>query len=336
MEQKNEGLQAGRAVAALSVAYFHSYLALRYFQAAEIHPFVPLADAGFLGVDFFFAISGFVISVVTDRPNFSAVPFLIKRFFRLYPLVIVFCLLQFWLHAKSIVDVTADHSWQRILYGMTLLPGSGERYYAVTWTLEREIIFYVLAAIVVPIAGRSGLGAILLVLATAAYFVKTDFDNHVVTMIHADFLAGMLAYQYQRQLRSVGAIAPLLCSPLFYWLGMRGHVLAIPAGSFLAVVGFVNLSLPWARWRWRVATELGNASYSIYLSHWIILYLSNRLAWGIEPTRISAEAWRFGTLGVICFVSVLLWHGFEQPINAFGHRLATRHWRRSVQPLTES
>lgn len=200
-QSKNEGLQIGRAIAALSVAYFHSYIALRWFPAANIHPFAPLAAGGFFGVNFFFAISGYVISVVTDRPQFTAASFLIKRVFRLYPLVIVFCLFQYWLHVAPIVDVTVDHSWSRILYGMTLLPGSGERYYAVTWTLEHEVIFYLLAAMIVPRFGRMWLAALLAALASVAYFVKPEFgDIHIFTMVHADFLAGILAYQYREGL----------------------------------------------------------------------------------------------------------------------------------------
>src|SRR5258708_25605448 len=131
-ESKNAGLQVGRAVAALSVAYFHSYIALRYFRPESIHPFAPLAEAGFFGVDFFFAISGYVISVVTDRPSFSAGSFLVKRVFRLYSLVIVFCLFQYWLHIRPLLHVTLVHTWQRRLYAISLLPTYGARYYPTT------------------------------------------------------------------------------------------------------------------------------------------------------------------------------------------------------------
>jgi exopolysaccharide production protein ExoZ len=56
-QTKNEGLQAARAIAALSVAYFHSYVAVRGFPEAAWMPIPWLKQWGFLGVDFFFAVS---------------------------------------------------------------------------------------------------------------------------------------------------------------------------------------------------------------------------------------------------------------------------------------
>ncbi|WP_407146974.1 acyltransferase family protein [Bradyrhizobium sp. ORS 86] len=324
MEQDRlPGLQAGRAIAALSVVYFHSYIALRWFPTGAVHPFPPLAAGGFFGVDFFFAISGYVISVVTDRPRFSTVQFLIKRIFRLYPVVIIFSLLQLWLHRAAIVDVTVDHSWSRVLYGMSLLPDDGERYYAVTWTLEHEIIFYVLAAILVPLIGRTGLMLLLFVLTAIAYLVRPEIGKgHIFTMVHANFAVGILAYEYRNALQKLGTLGPILTAPLLYWASLYGYQLAIPAASLLALVGFVNLR--GSGGAWRSVVLLGDASYSIYLSHWIILYLSNRLAFDIEAS-VPAEIWRFGTMVAVCVISIALWFGIERPINAIGHRLAGRY-----------
>jgi hypothetical protein len=39
---------SGAGIAALSVAYFHSYIALRWFQQDAMHPIEPLATWGFL------------------------------------------------------------------------------------------------------------------------------------------------------------------------------------------------------------------------------------------------------------------------------------------------
>lgn len=323
MESRNESLQAGRAVAALSVAYFHSYIALRFFPPADIYPFPPLAHGGFFGVDLFFAISGYVICVVTARPKFTLSPFLIKRAFRIYPLVIAFCLFQHYLDRFNIVRVTLDQSWSRILYGMSLLPSSGERYYAVTWTLEHEMIFYVMAALIVPLFGRIWLTALLGALSLIGYFAHTG-TGHMFTMVHADFLAGILVYQFRDKLRWAGFVIPLIAMPLLFWSAFYGYQWATPAAALMGLLGFSNMRFNSARPFWRGVTLLGDASYSIYLSHWILLYLSNRIAWAIKPPAVSAEIWRFGTLVTTCFISVALWLYFEKPINAFGHRIAAR------------
>lgn len=68
---KLPGLQVARAVAALSIAYFHSWVALVRFPKDTVFPLPILTSYGGLAVDLFFAISGFVICLVLSRPSFS-------------------------------------------------------------------------------------------------------------------------------------------------------------------------------------------------------------------------------------------------------------------------
>lgn len=67
------------------------------------------------------------------------------------------------------------------------------RYYGVTWTLEHEVIFYLLAALVIPHLGRVGLATILACLAAIAYVTQANSDGHIFTTLRADFLAGIAA-----------------------------------------------------------------------------------------------------------------------------------------------
>ena len=324
MTDRLPGLQAARFLAALAVAYFHSYIAVRAIPAAVVWPFAPLASGGFLGVNFFFAVSGFVICLVTDRPHFTARSFVIKRVFRLYPLVILFCLVQYAVHVTNIATVTNDHSLGRMLYGMSLLPGAGERYYAVTWTLEHELIFYAMAAAIVPLFGRWGLALALAALTAAALFFKPTVGSaHIFTPLHADFLAGVLVYQCRDRLRILGTWAPIAAGLALYWFGYRGLTLGVALGSVLLLAGLLNATWNWDRWPLRGAVILGDASYSIYLSHWIAFYVANRVAWSLQIGPAFAEPWRFVTLAAVCLLSVALWYGFEKPINAFGARLAS-------------
>jgi exopolysaccharide production protein ExoZ len=47
MERKLPGIQVGRAIAALSVFYFHSYIALGYFDRSNLHTNAWLAAVSF-------------------------------------------------------------------------------------------------------------------------------------------------------------------------------------------------------------------------------------------------------------------------------------------------
>ena len=71
------------------MVYFHSWVALVRFPEGTAFPVSVFRDYGFLGVDLFFAISGFVICIVVTRPSFSVTGFLTKRVFRLYPIWLV-------------------------------------------------------------------------------------------------------------------------------------------------------------------------------------------------------------------------------------------------------
>lgn len=157
---KLEGIQIGRAVAALSVLYFHSWTALVRFPTDSPSPFCPLARLGELGVDLFFGISGFVICLIAAKPGFRPVEFLTRRVFRIYPL---------WLLCLGVVAIlfAVWRGWQNnetyhetlgyLLYSATLLPTRDLPFYNIGWTLQHEMAFYFLAAIIVPMLGLFGL-----------------------------------------------------------------------------------------------------------------------------------------------------------------------------------
>ncbi|WP_199805423.1 acyltransferase family protein, partial [Bradyrhizobium lablabi] len=156
-EGRLAGLQLARALAALSVAYFHSYIALRIYPESAQYPLTFLRDWGYLGVNFFFAISGYVICLVTEKKSFTVRSFVIKRLFRLYPM--------YWtaMGAIAIMILIGRYPVQSIdhfLYSMTLLPQHGPSAYDVSWTLERELVFYSVAAVTVPLTGIYGLAAV--------------------------------------------------------------------------------------------------------------------------------------------------------------------------------
>ena len=76
---KQVGIQVARAIAALSIVYFHSWVAVARFPKDTAFPIPGLSSYEWVAVDLFFAISGFVICLVSSRGSFSVLSFLISN-----------------------------------------------------------------------------------------------------------------------------------------------------------------------------------------------------------------------------------------------------------------
>ncbi len=323
---KQVGIQVARAVAALSIVYFHSWVALTRFPKDTAYPIPGLSHYGWVAVDLFFAISGFVICLVAGRGTFNPVPFLIKRVFRLYPL---------WLVTLTMFAVTA-WLWRGFqpretagffLYSMSLLPTEAYPFYDVGWSLQHEIAFYAIAAVLVPWAGLTGL-ALFLAASTLAYHLL-DLPWYMATLAshHGEFLAGALAFMMRDRVARFGFLLPFVVGSAFL-----GYVVTLPTATwfpvalFFLICAFANLNPVEPSWWQKPAIRLGDASYSIYLIHPLVFLVAsavvskipgNHPVWSEEPIRVASIA-------VVLALSLLSWEYFERPINRLGHVLASR------------
>ncbi len=322
---RNEGLQAARALAALSVAYFHSYAAVRgIFPETAWVPIPSLRDWGFLGVNFFFAISGYVICLVVSKPSFTVRSFVIKRVFRLYPM--------YWVTMAMVVVLIAYGKYRpepvgHFLYSMTLLPQEGSPAYDLSWTLEREIVFYALAALVVPFLGIPGLAFTLAVLALAGWWFGSPWSFHLISTTQADFLGGVFVFLARPLLRNVNSPLLIAIGSALLWF-TRAHDFQFSATVSMALIlaGMVGVRLPWSRAPLRWLVNVGNASYSIYLLHYIVFLLVPVLAvrMHLSPPAWVCEPWRYATLLLCCLLSGLTWRWIETPMINVGNHVARR------------
>lgn len=344
-EHKLEGLQAARAIAALSVAYYHSYMSIRTsWPELAWHPIPFLRDWGHMGVDFFFAVSGYVICLVVAKPSFTLRGFFIKRFFRLYPLywgAMAIIAVMIW-YGKHPDPVTLG----QYLYSLTLLPQQGLAAYSVSWTLEREIVFYALAASTIPLVGVPGLAVVLAALAWAGHTYHNPWSFHLASTYQADFLAGVLVFMLSKYVRMVPLAARLM--PPLAWCALVGGTAAlaslwlVPAKIFpfatticlcFMLLGMVHINAPWKHPSLHWLVKVGDASYSIYLLHGIILYYANWLSAQIfQMPDWLCEFWRFGALAACCVISSLTWRTIETPFIALGNRLADRPRSSTPEP----
>jgi exopolysaccharide production protein ExoZ len=321
MTNKVVGLQAARAIAALAVAYFHSKMMLAGFPGVQTDCMPFLTEYGYLGVNFFFAISGYVICIVTSRADFTVTGFAIKRVFRLWPVYLaVLAVTIFLKRAYSLSELGF------VGYSATLLPLREMPFLPVSWSLEHEVVFYALVALIVPLARAWGLAAVLAGLGVWAYLAPTSvWDWHLIAAPHVDFMAGVLAYLARPLTSRVGSVAPAIASAACLYALIAGSVpFSMAAASFFALTALINARLPWDEWPLRGLVALGDASYSIYLTHWALFLMAARFARMVGMPAWMAEPWRYTVLATSCALSVLLWHRIEKPCIALGNRLARR------------
>lgn len=88
--QQEWSIELLRGIAALMVVFAH------YYALTDINP--GLLTFSFSGVDLFFVISGFVFAPYIFGKKFIVIPFLIRRFFRIYPLYLAALLFYVILH----------------------------------------------------------------------------------------------------------------------------------------------------------------------------------------------------------------------------------------------
>ncbi|MGA7807712.1 acyltransferase family protein [Bradyrhizobium sp.] len=325
MEQhKLPGIQIARAVAALSIAYFHSWVSIFRFPKDTAFPIPVLATHGWLAVDLFFAISGFVICLVASRPTFDIVSFLTKRVFRFYPLWLV-TLTTFAVLALAWRGPRDTETLGYFLYSATLLPTAEFPFYDIGWSLQHEMVFYLIAALTVPIFGLYGLAAVLAASTLAFHTIDMPAAVGNFAMYHAEFLAGVLVFMARRQLARFGYWLPLVVGAVSFWyfVAIWGDRRYLPIALFFLIAGFANVPDKASRWLTR-AGALGDASYSIYLLHPLVFIIASALVSKVTPPIWSEELIRGGCFVVILPMAFASWRYFERPLIGIGNRLAAR------------
>lgn len=314
--EKLPGLQIARFAAAMGIAYFHSWHVTMRFPPNAVWAIPPLRDHGWISVDFFFAISGFVICMVTSSPRFNPVSFMVRRAFRLYPLWIATSFM-YWALTDYVgrgERQTADFFY----WSLTLLPTDGFPFYDLGWSLQHELAFYLLACITVPLFGFAGLISVLCVGVIADHALTLPWYAHQYFSYYGNFLAGIAAFLAYRRAERFGAALPITAGLIALWLAPTRTF--YPIGLFCWLIGFVNLR---ASEKSRIAntmTLLGDASYSIYLIHPLVLN-AFYVRLDTPGPAWSAEPWRYGALYLTCVLAVGSWMMFERPMIWIGNQI---------------
>jgi exopolysaccharide production protein ExoZ len=276
-------LQALRAIAAWMVVMDHALLELTGNAGENWITRVAWA-LGSSGVSVFFVVSGFImvhISWTNFGTSKAAANFMQRRIIRIVPLYWAATILAFAFHRVSGTHGAVD-GWRELGYSLVFVPypGGDQSWSPVLsqgWTLNFEIMFYFLFAIGLFFPRRVALAAIVGLLVA---FVL--FGSYIPN--------ASLAY---------------LASPIVLWFAL-GMALAILWHRF-------ELSEPnWVSRRAKLLQQFGDASYSTYLSHGLVLTLT-LWVWKMAVGKPSALL-VFLSLIIATIVGRIIYGTFEKPI----------------------
>lgn len=340
-------IQVLRALAAVMVAAGHAQFEVAGLAARAGQPFTPAAWLPWpAGVDVFFVISGFIIVHAAAPLHGRANPqklFLAHRIARVVPL--------YWLATTLYLAL----AWARpgllgagaegpaylaasyLFWPMARADGAVQPLYSLGWTLNYEMAFYALFALVLPLGRR---GAVLGVLALLAGLVvlgrmagtlpvPVAFWSDPIVLEFACGAALALARQEGLRLPGPACLALAVAGLALLWLS--GEAPALPRclawggpATLLVAAASLGPSREAGR-RLGPAVALGDASYALYLAHPFVLRGARVIA---EAAGLAAPVGP-GPLAILMLIlaslaAILLHRIVERPLTrAARARIAT-------------
>ena len=289
---KIESIQALRGIAALAVAMLH----LAGLQMLEgLRSSTGLFGYGWMGVDIFFVISGFIMVWVTQ--NIEASPttarrFLVQRAARIYPLwwvCVSFVALYFFLvhGVPAHVDVVPRaESWGYYFRSLLLLPQERAPLLTEGWTLIHELFFYAVFTLIIAVKLRSKLRVALGLWAAATAIglglglqesypaLNIIFNPLSFLFIAGAFVAELSLSSRFRQYAGWGlalACLTILALLLTGTLDKSSRVLQLILPLSLLLWALVALEQNGTLKIRRGFVFLGDISYALYLTHPLVI-----------------------------------------------------------------
>jgi exopolysaccharide production protein ExoZ len=321
-------IQMLRGIAAMMVVFVHIDVQLPRLGYARLGT-SWLAT----GVDIFFVISGFIMwTSVERRGGISPGAFLKNRLIRIVPLywLVTTAVLIIALVAPQLLNTTVVRPWHVLLSYLflparhPLLPQKFWPLVVPGWSLNYEMLFYGVFAIAIALSGgrRTLRGVLLIVLLVLVLLVatlsKSSFDvmNFYANPIQLEFATGVLmgiVCTHGSVRRSALWLAAVPVGFVLLWAGTQigGGIPLTIAGATMIVAGAV-FAPPFPN---NPMSALGDASYSLYLTHTFALAAAT-IAW---RELFPDQDWRLYILASVALavlVAFATYKFFELPATA--------------------
>lgn len=293
-----------RAIAVLPITFFHAG--------------IPGFAGGFVGVDIFFVISGFLITGILVRDleagRFSYSDFYERRLRRIFPALIVM-LAASLVAAYFLILPSEARSFGKSVIGAIVFianivfyreagyfdDSAEEKPLLHTWSLGVEEQFYIVFPIILFVlmkylpryrgAAMMGLAAVSLGLCVALTPRNPDAAFYLIPTRAWELLAGsLLALGYGPRIAqgpvregvALGGLALILASIFLFGSDMAfpGYVAIAPVLGSALVIGYAQGTLVERVLSIKPFVFVGLISYSLYLWHWPIIVFGNKASTG--------------------------------------------------------
>lgn len=292
-----QSLQIFRGFAAVYVLLFHAL-----FNAKEIfgdETFLKIFKNGFRGVDFFFCLSGFII-FYTNHQNFGnpqkAKEFVLKRVLRIFPIywiyvgaiILIYTIIP-QLQTQRITEILSTP--MKIVKTFILFPQQYTNYLITyAWSLSYELLFYFIFTFLIINRKKTGSIVLLigyLLIVVLRHFNIIEFNNFYII----DFVFNSYILQF-----TLGCFAAFIVVNYKNWV-LKNYKYIIVAGILLFLITNVNEYYQFYSMDYifiystlytliivgasginsfenivvRQLNYIGDASYTIYLTHGVIM-----------------------------------------------------------------
>ncbi len=334
MNRKFSILQIYRGIAAILVVLYH-FTKLFYRQHNGLVLFNNFFDfGGYIGVDFFFVLSGFIITYNhypdIGNPN-KLLPYFIKRLVRVYPIYWFFFCIYLVLLFFTQRLFFSEHNFPYFFKSFFLIYQPGFPVMMVAWSLCFEVFFYCCFGYSIILSKRFAIFISIIWLSVILIYnilfkdtlLSYPFFVFILNINVGRFLlgcvAGYLVLTYKAISSTWFLLAGIVSLTLYFNInGSNWNVNALlETMSFVfIIIGSTNLEkhFPFKD----LFIKIGDASYVLYLFHVLPISMFSRsmVHLGISPTGNIFYINCYCILGlvVIIYLSILIHNCIEKPL----------------------
>jgi peptidoglycan/LPS O-acetylase OafA/YrhL len=355
---KINSIQILRAFAVILVTHVHAIDLQMFFSKSFQQNFYYLQNLGAIGVDLFFVISGFIISHVAG--NYTGIndgiKFISRRFLRINPVYYFVSILFFVLLCFLDESIPMNSLFIRAINTLFIIPVFNFQTHFflpllnVGWSLSFEWLFYLIYCCTILLKVRNKLPLLLIIIVGLVVAGRIYHPNFILTFyshpLLLEFLFGAIIYSLYNKIRVAKGVAIIILIT-----GVAGYIFnifhnfnniaeipniysgedqlnrvalwGIPSLFIFAGSLFIERAGAWRGiWNNSFLLLLGDASFSIYLCHYVTNYLL-RLVFGAFGFFMNPDVAILFIMFIGITGGVIFYLKLEKPIILFfqsGHQ----------------